>query len=530
MISAGFLLLAAGCSKETPQAPAAAQSGAGHEGAVLRYASTKDIRNINPHLYLGEMAAQAMVFESLTRNTPDGVKPWLASSWDISADGRTYTFHLREGVRFSDGTPFDATAVDMNVRAVLDNRSRHAWLDLVNEVESTRVVDARTWELKLKHPYFPTLIELGVTRPLRFISPACMKEGKTKDGVTCLAGTGPWKLVQHERNQFARFERNPDYWGEKPSLAAVEWRVMPDLQTSLLALQKGEIDLIFGADGDQITSDAFTGLQKSGTLKVKLSEPTGSRAVLINSGSPVTSDVRVREAIQFAVDREAIVKNVLNGTEAPAGTLMARNVPGCDIELTVRGFDPQKARRLLDEAGWLTGKNGVREKDGRPLELSFYFNSQNGQEKNIAQAIQGDLARVGITLKVIGEEKQAFLDRQRTGKFDLQYSLSWGAPYDPQSYFASWRFPAHGDYQAQRGLSDKEQIDASITALMTQADEGKQLEMIHRLLRRIHESAVYLPLSYSRTKAVYSPMVENVEFAVSQYEIPFEKMRRRPAH
>ena len=124
--------------------------GEARKKTVLEYASMKDIRNINPHLYLGEMAAQAMVFEPLVFNTPEGVKPALAERWEISGDGRTYTFHLRRGVKFTDGTPFTADAVKKNIDAVMANRTRHAWLDMINEIESSEVVDEHTWRLDRK--------------------------------------------------------------------------------------------------------------------------------------------------------------------------------------------------------------------------------------------------------------------------------------------------------------------------------------------------------------------------------------------
>lgn len=521
-----------GCSDELAPAVAKKEAAAGSEtsaapsasAGTLEYASMKDIRDINPHLYLGEMAAQAMVFEALVENTPEGVKPKLAESWEISEDGRTYVFHLRKDVKFTDGTAFDAAAVKANVDAVLANRSRHAWLDMVNEIEGNDVVDEHTWRLRMKHAYFPTLVELGLSRPFRFISPACMKEGGTKSGVTCLVGTGPWVLSEHKLDQYAVFARNDAYWGEKPSIAAVRWNVIPDPQTMLMALEKGEIDLVFGADGDQLTGDAFAALTESGKLRTALSEPVASRAILVNAGRPVTSDLRVREAVQYAVNRDAIVQGILHGTEAAAETLFAKNVPYCDIPLTVRGYDPKKAEAILDAAGWVKGKSGVREKNGEPLSLRFYFNAQNAQEKTIAEAIQADLAKIGVDVRVIGEEKQAFLDRQKTGDFELQYSLSWGAPYDPQSYLSSWRIPAHGDYQAQRGLAQKHEIDATITALMTEPDEGKRADMVKQVLTTITDAAVYIPISYSRTKAVYGARVGNVGFAVTQYEIPFERM------
>lgn len=508
-------------------------SGCGESGApadvqkktVLEYASMKDIRNINPHLYLGEMAAQAMVFEPLVFNTPEGVKPALAERWEISDDGRTYTFHLRRGVKFTDGTPFTADAVKKNIDAVLANRTRHAWLDMINEIESSEALDEHTWRLHLKHPYFPALIELGLSRPFRFISPACMKNGGTKDGVSCLAGTGPWVLDEHKDQQYAVFRRNEAYWGEKPIVPAVRWNVVPDTQTMLMALEKGEIDLVFGADGDQLTGDAFKKLAQEGRLNTAVSEPIASRAILVNSNRPITRDVRVREALAYAFNRQAVVDGILNGTEAPAMTLFAKNVPYCDIALKERGYDPKRAAAILDEAGWLPGADGVRVKDGARLSLDFYFNANNAHEKTIAEAMQGNLRVIGVELRVIGEEKQAYLDRQRTGEFDLQYSLSWGAPYDPQSYLSSWRIPAHGDYQSQIGLADKAHIDALVTALMTEADEAERAKMIREVLVRITDAAVYIPVSYSRTKAVYSNALKDVSFAVTQYEIPFEKMR-----
>lgn len=512
-------LLLAGCSES------GSSDAASGPRTTLEYASMKDIRDINPHLYLGEMAAQAMVFEPLVANTPEGVKPLLAERWDISPDGRTYTFHLRKDVRYSDGEPFTAASVKANIDAILENRVRHAWIELVNQIESNEAVDEHTWRLVLKQPYFPTLIELGVTRPFRFISPKCMKDGHTKDGVTCLAGTGPWRLAEHKRNQYAVFEANSGYWGERPKLERVRWRVMPDPQTMLMALEKREIDLVFGADGDQLTTDAISKLQKEKRLAVELSSPIASRAVLLNTARPVTGDPAVREAIQRAINRDAIVKGILNNIEIPADTLFAKSVPYCGVDLPSRPYDPTAASKLLDEAGWTLGSDGVRVKNGVRCEAVFSFNSQNAQERTIAEAIQADLARIGIAVALQGEEKQTFLDRQRSGNFDLQYALSWGAPYDPQSYFSSWRTPAHGDFQAQSGLSEKARIDEEIGRFLVEPDEAKRQALAADILQTVHRAAVYFPLSYSRTKAVHSMALQNVGFAVSQYEIPFEAMQ-----
>lgn len=490
----------------------------------LVYASTKDIRDINPHLYRGEMAAQNMVFEPLVVNTLQGLKPCLAKSWEISKDGKVYTFHLRENVKFTDGTPMDAKVIKMNVDAVVANKPRHAWLELVNQIDKTEALDAMTFRLTLKHPYYPTLEELALTRPFRFISTQCFKNGDTKDGVNSYVGTGPWVLSEHKQNQYAIFKANPNYWGPEPKTGSVKWKVMPDHQTILLALQKGEIHLLFGADGDMIDLDSFKALEARGKYQTLISHPIASRAILLNTHQPITKDLNVRRAFEYVVDKASIAQGILNGSESVAQTLISPSVPYCNVGLAPYSHDPQKAAALLDEAGWKVGKDGYRYKADKRCELTIYFNAKNSQERVISEFVQSNLKDVGVKLNIVGEEKQAFLDRQRSGNFDLQYSLSWGIPYDPQSYVSSWRIPAHGDYQAQIGLKKKAWLDKTIGDLLIEPDQAKRENMYKEVLTYIHSSCVYIPLTYSRTKAVAVKGLKGVEFAPSQYEIPFRKM------
>lgn len=496
----------------------------GREDHELVYASTKDIRDINPHLYGGEMAAQNMVFESLVINTEKGIQPALAKSWDISKDGKTYTFHLRKGVTFSDGEPFDAEAVKLNFDVVVNNIEKNAWLNLVSEIKSTKAVDKDTFVLTLKEPYYPTLEELGLTRPFRFISPKSFIGGTTAKGVKGFAGTGPYVLKEHKKNQYAVFEVNDHYWGKKPKIPRVKWKVMPDHQTILLALEKGEIDLLFGADGDMIDGDSFQALKEAGQYGMTVSPPVGSRSIVINSNQPITKDPKVREAFQYAIQKEMITKGILNGTEQVAHTLLASSVPYADIPLKKKTYQKHKAENLLDEAGWKRKEDGYRYKKDKPLSVTIYYNSDNAGERTISESIQNDFKQVGIKLNIRGEEKQAFLDRQKTGEFDLMYSLSWGLPYDPQTYISSFRVASHADYQAQLGLKKKAWLDQTITNVLVESDEQKRKQMYRDILTYIHDENVYIPLSYSVTKAVYNKRLKGVGFHVSQYEIPFDRM------
>jgi len=490
----------------------------------LVYASTKDIRDINPHLYRGEMAAQNMVFEPLIIDTKDGIKPWLAKSWKIKDDGKSYIFNLKENVSFSDGTKFDANIVKKNFDAILKNRVRHAWLELVNEIKSTEVIDQYTFKINLKNPYYPTLTELAMTRPFRFISPKCFKNDGTKEGVSCYKGTGPWILEEHEKNNFALFQRNKNYWNKMPKIETIKWRVIPNHQSILLALQKNEIDLIFGSDGDMINLNAFSAIEKKNNLKTLLSNPIASRAILLNTNQPIIKDLKIREALSYAVNKEAIVKGILNNSETVAKTLFSKTTPYCNIDLKTKEFNPKKSKEILKNLGWKLKEDGIRYKKDMPLRLKLYYNANNAQEKTISEYIQSNFKDIGVDLKIIGEEKQSFLDRQQSGDFDLQYGLSWGIPYDPQSFISSWRRPAHGDYQAQVGLKRKNWLDKTVKSILIEPNEEKRKELYTEIFTYINDQNVYIPLSYSRTKVVFNPRVKGVTFNISQYEIPFEKM------
>lgn len=490
----------------------------------LVFASTKDIRDINPHLTSGELAAQNLVFESLVINTDEGVKPHLATSWDISEDGLSYTFYLRDNVMFTDGEKLTAEVVKLNIDAVVSNYEMNAWLNLVQEIDTTEAINELTFVLTLKRPYYPTLIELGLTRPFRMISPNDFIDGTTANGTNGFNGTGPYFLSEHKDNQYAIFTRNSNYWGELPKIESINWKVLPNHQSILLGLQNNEIDLVFGADGDMLDANAFSSLQNNGKYTTQVSSPSGSRSVLLNSNREITSNRNVRMALQHAINKQNIVTGVLNDTETVADTLLSKETPYLDYDFPKREYDLNMATDLLEEANWVLGNDGYRYQDGKKLTLLLSYNSDNAQEKTIGELMQHDLKEIGVDLVLLGEEKQAYFDRQKSGDFDLQYSLSWGLPYDPQTYVSTWRVPSHGDYQAQIGLDRKEWLDQLITEVLVEHDNAIRQQKYIDIFTYVYDEAVYLPLTFSVVKVVHSSRLQGVTFNISQYEIPFEKM------
>ena len=502
-------------------------SAAGEEGTAesqgkedLVFVNYRDIRDLNPHLYAGEMYAQEMLYETLVNITADGYEGCLAESWDISEDGKTYTFHIRPGVKFSDGEVCDAYAIKANFDAIIENKDRHTWLEMMNLLVGVSAPDENTFVIELSEPYYPMLTELGVTRPFAMISPKAMKNGSTKDGVEAYIGTGPYVLSEFVTDEYAIFTANPDYWGEQPAIKKITVKVIPDNQTRILALEKGEIDLIFGKN--MIDADAVNQYMDKDGFTVSLSDPTSTRQIVLNTTDPILSDKNVRIALQHATNKENISQGIFYGLEQPADTLFAKTVPYCDIDLEPYACDMVLAGQLLDEAGWLMGSDGIREKDGQKLNLDLLYNSDSVTEKSIAEYLQSEYQSIGIALNIHGEEEQSYRDNMKSGNFSLVFNICWGMPYDPQSSLAAMRAPVYGDFAAQQGLDDKTEIDDAITKILVSTDETERQELYTYVLTRLHEDAVYIPLTYECNKAIYRSDLKGFHFTQTQYEVPFQ--------
>ena len=161
---------------------------------------------MNPHVYGGSMSAESMIYEPSGTSYERGIKPLLAKKWDISEDGKTYTFHLREDVTFHDGTRFDAEAVKKNIDAVQQNKKLHSWLKISTLIDNVKVKDKYTVQLHLKEAYQPALAELAMPRPYVFVSLKTLKR-HNKDGVKSFDGTGPFKMGQHHKDESAEFNK-----------------------------------------------------------------------------------------------------------------------------------------------------------------------------------------------------------------------------------------------------------------------------------------------------------------------------------
>ena len=297
--------------------------------------------------------------------------------------------------------------------------------------------------------------------------------------------------------------RNEHYWGEKPALSKITIKVIPDPTSRAVAFETGDIDLLYGNEG-LLPLDTFSRFSQNPALRTQLSAPVETVMLALNSAKAPTNEQAVREALNYAVDKKTLIDSTLYGTQKVADTLFAPTVPYADIGLKAREYSPAKARALLDADGWkLPDGKTIREKAGQPLHV----------ERDI-----------GVDTALVGEEESSIYARQRDGRFGMIFNRTWGAPYDPHAFLSSMRVPSHADYQAQLGLPDKAQIDKEIGEVLTTRDETDRQHLYRDILTRLHDEAVYLPISYVSTLVVAKPELGVIPFAPIASDIPFENI------
>ncbi len=510
--------------------PYTARAAQGWDADTLVYAWSSNVGPLDAHAYgANKMFAQAFIYEPLVQYGQGGhIEPCLATAWHISTDGCVYTFNLRKDVLFSDGTPFTAAAVEKNFASIMQFRQRHDWLAIVNQIKSTRIIDTHTFELTLHQPYAAALQELSLVRPLRMLAPSAIQDGQCIQAI----GTGPWILAESRKGEYDRFVRNEQYWGIKPHMRQIVVKVIPDAEARAVALENDIVDIVATAIADHgsagVNPDAYAVLAAHKDIQAVTSAPRNTRLLALNTALFPTNDISVRRAIVQTIDRHAILKGILLGQELPAETLLAADIPHCNVPLHPYTVDPKAAAQILDKAGWLWHEGEpFRSKQGKTLRIELKFLANEQIMRSISEVIQSQLASIGIDVRIVGEEPTAFTNSQITGNFHMVFCESNGAPYDPFSYVAAMRVAGHADFQAQKGLKDKAKLDAAITEALSTRDTAHLDSLFHTILTILHDEIVYIPLSRTVDKALFKKnAVGGFAFTPVSYELPFNKIYR----
>ncbi|MBA3275076.1 MAG: ABC transporter substrate-binding protein [Chloroflexia bacterium] len=438
---------------------------------------------------IGFFPLNTNIFEALVYLTPDyQIEPRLAESWEFVESG-AWRIVLRQDVTFHDGTPFNAEAVKYTMDRIAANGGG---VMSIGE-ESTVIVDDYTVEIT------PTVVNMRmmeqIGHPNNSILPPGLNPAESR------IGTGPFREVEYVAADHYTIEANADYWGEAPGVGEITFQFYPDPTARLLALQAGDVDLIV-----DVSRESAQQVEASGATLI--TGPVGAYEAMyfqINGEAPydLGQDLAVREAVSIAIDRQQVIDSAWQGNAEPGTTMIPPAILGDSASLVAAPeLDPERARQLLEEAGWVEGEGGVREKDGRALNLTIINGYGTAADHgSVPELIQAQLADIGVALEIIQTPDTATYEQRLTvGEGDLWLeagSQNDGNPaFLPELLFST---PVEGgDPESTaygRAFAPGEAFDTAITRSREATDIAEVQEAAAEAMNIvINEERVVIPL------------------------------------
>ncbi|MFC9711850.1 ABC transporter substrate-binding protein [Paenibacillus sp. NPDC056933] len=534
-LAAGLVLVLSGCgaagnSSSAVQASGGEQAGQA-EGGNLTYALATSPDTLDPHRSGLAVTVRAIrtIYDNLVVQLPDGsIKPWLAKEWSVSEDGKSYTFKLREDVKFHDGTPFNAEAVKFNLDRVIDPATKAAnSLALIRPYTSSDVIDEYTIKVNLEQPSQAFLGNLSQAL-LGIVSPAAAKKYGDQLGKNPV-GTGPYTFVKWDENADIVVAKNKDYnWAPE----TVENKGAPHVDTITFKIVPEEATRIGSVQSKQVLAAETVPPQNIAALK---SDPNQQLLQANTVGLPYTlffnlrkapwDNVKVRQAVQSAVDVESIVKTLYLGNYERAWSALSPGILGYDASLEGSIHpDINKANQLLDEQGWAKGADGIREKDGKKLTLRYVDGSPNREKRNdIAAIIQQQLKQVGIAVEVEITKDIATVIYQNWD-YDLYGNSQVNS--DPNALYAFYHTSAEGERPTLSGLSDPK-IDKLLEQGAVETDPDKRVDIYNQIQQYLIDQAVILPIYVFPYTVAASKSVQGIKFDSLGYPL-FNDVRIQP--
>lgn len=490
-------------------APAACATERGGGSAPIVYYESYDPRSLDPALSTdvptGEMVT--LLYDGLTRFGADAsLQPALADRWSVDAAGMRYVFHLRPGVRFHDGSALTPEAVRRSFLRVLDPKSTggRAWPLLPIDGASAYAAGA-TDQVRGIEVLGDSSVALALTQPLavfpKFLAmPVASIVGPVASGGDLALqpnGTGPWRFARWAHDDALRFARNPGYWGGAPQADSLVVRIIPDQLVRAAEFESGRLDVVEVPFGETARwrERHPAWLQQKPALRVTY--------IALNTRRGALRDVRVRQAINHAVNVDQILATVWGGRGIRARGAIPPTLAGGDTTRPAFAYDPARAKQLLAQAGHAGG-----------LDLQLWRTADNETLGRVAQAVQSDLAAVGIRVEIVSRDAPSQREAARAGNADMAL-LDWWADYpDGDNFlyplFSSASFGPGGNYAF---YSDAVTDSLIRTARRTQ-DEAARTALYHTIDERVYQAAPWLYLWFPVDLWAQSPSITGWDLPV----------------
>lgn len=473
-----FTLAACAGQKEAGNGDGAASGLAeGGEGPTLVYGSN-DYTRINPAMdEHGEI--NILLFDGLTaHNGKNEVVPGLAKEWEFEDSSCTYTFYLREGIKWHDGEDFTAEDVKFTIEAIMDPHNGSENSPNYEDVEEITVIDAHTISFRLAAPNVAFLDYMSIAA-----LPAHLLEGKDMQEADFFrhpVGTGPYRMESWEEGQAITLVRNEGYFKGEPGIERIVFKIVPDDNVKALQMQSGELDLALLTPKD---AQAFAGREGYSCYHMKTSD---YRGILFNFNNAYWRENRdLIPAVCYALDREAILEAVLLGEGEAAYGPLQRNIYNNE-EVEKYSYSPKKAKEILEEAGCLAGADGFYERKGEKVGFTLSVGAGDQVRLDMAQAAAQQLREVGI-------DCQVEIPMQVDWGGQMAYLIGWGSPFDADDH--TYKVFGTGKGANYSGYSN-ELVDSSLTQARQTLDPAVRAKAYDKFQEELAKAPAFAFLCY----------------------------------
>ena len=450
--------------------------------------------NLDPRVGIDAQSERidALIFDDLlNRDEHLNVTPALAERWEIP-DPLTYIFHLHHDVRFHDGRSLTSRDVKWTFDSLLEGKIRTTRAAAYRFVDRIEASDDYTVVFHMKEPFSTLLWNLSDG------AMGIVPYGSLGEMTTHPVGSGPFRFVSAEQDKEVVVERNDNYWGEKPCLRRVRFAVVPDTTTRALELRKGSADIASNA----LTSDMVLTLGKEPNLVVQHAPGTVLSYLAFNLRDPILRDVRVRQALAYAIDRQPMIEYLWRDFAQPANSVLPPQSWAYHAGLPKYPHDPEKARQMLDAAGY-PDVNGVR------FHLTMKTSTEESTRLMVA-VLQQQLRDVGIALDIRTFEFATFFSDVTNGAYQM-YSLRWiSGNEDPDIFeyaFHSDKFPPHG---ANRSFYVNPRLDSLIDQGRSETDLARRKAIYAEVQTILATDLPYINLWFLDNVVVHTKRVRNI--------------------